>query len=67
MIYKLIKVYTNDMYAQENLPCILKSKHLTLAISMLTNIFPLHAKKQKIISSIPMSYAQCDKVTKISL
>ena len=35
---------------------------MTLAISMLNNLFPLHIKPQNIISSIPMCYAKCQNV-----
>ena len=55
-------------YAQEYLsPCILKCKHVTLAIRMLHNIFPLHSKHKIIISSIPICYAKCRNGIKISL
>jgi predicted transglutaminase-like protease len=48
--------------------CILICKHMTFVIDMLNNIFPLRIKMQNwIISSIPMCYAKCHNVNKVSL
>ena len=47
--------------------CILKCKHMTLAISMLNNIFPCTLQRKTIISSIPMCYAKRHKEIKLSI
>ena len=72
MVYNLTKVVHKWQLAyicsRTSSSCILICKHMTLFIDMLNNIFHLHTKMQNwIISSIPMCYAKCHNVHKLSL
>ena len=64
LIYKLTKLYRNDtswrfVCLRAYASCMLKCKHMTLAINMLNNVVPLCYKTQTIMSSIPMCYDRC--------